>query len=694
MKNMKVRQKILLSFGIVIIMILAFSLFIIYSNLSLNGYAERMRKETQMQSLCTQLIDQFSQANAAMNIINFSFDENEYAVILKSISDCYETLGTMTAHIAEDANLKVFQEDVDNVSSRIDIWSRNMNEILVLNREMESTIRSAHGIEEILDSQSMGIFDYQMELTRDEASQEIDETARLRRVSRIEQGVDISNRLKQIGASYELMFASLDVSNAAAYKAFFDETVEILVEFHDGSALQYNIDTSEAMLEALAEYNGLINAFITSFSARTNLVNAGQGNSANALQAVNTLVSSVESSSLRNAGSTITTTSRTVLATVVIVASGLIFSVGIALYLSGIISKPLVQLSGFMNKAGSTGDITLSSEDEENIRVLTQYNDEIGQAIRGCLLFVNHVTSIASELEAVARGDLSIEIDLLSDSDVLGVSIQHTIDNLNRIFSNIYASANQVSTGSKQVADGAQLLAQGSTEQSASIEELSSSISEIAEKIKMNAQTAEQTSKLSAFIKENAENGSRQMDEMISAVDDINAASKNIGNIIKTIDDIAFQTNILALNAAVEAARAGEHGKGFAVVAQEVRNLASKSADAAKNTGDLIQDSMEKAELGSRIAGETAESLKEIVTGINESSLLVSEITAASELQSIGISQINVGIDQVAQVVSQNSATAQESAASSQEMSGQSLLMQELIAQFKLKDDRTAGYLN
>jgi methyl-accepting chemotaxis protein len=236
------------------------------------------------------------------------------------------------------------------------------------------------------------------------------------------------------------------------------------------------------------------------------------------------------------------------------------------------------------------------------------------------------------------------------------------------------------------VADGAQSLAQGSTEQAASIEELSGSIAEIANRTKANAAIAVSTSELAEVIRANAEKGSRQMDEMIGAVGRISEASISISKIIKTIDDIAFQTNILALNAAVEAARAGQHGKGFAVVAEEVRNLASKSAEAAKDTGAMIQNSMEKAEFGARIAAETAASLTEIVTGINESTQLVAEIARASEEQSLGISQINSGIDQVAQVVQQNSATAEESAAASEEMSSQSDMLQQLIAKFRLKD--------
>jgi len=377
--------------------------------------------------------------------------------------------------------------------------------------------------------------------------------------------------------------------------------------------------------------------------------------------------------------------------TVILIIVGLIvvsaaISIFLALYLARLISKPLILLSAFMKKAGASGDITLSPADVKNISSLAMVKDEIGQAIAGSASFVEHVSNIAKELETVAGGDLTHEITLLSDMDVMGKSLKQMLQNLNSMFSEIRASTSQVSTGSKQVADGALSLAQGSTEQAASIQELSSTISTIAEKTKENALTADKTASLSMTIKDSAEKGNRQMAEMITAVGEINEASKNISKIIKTIDDIAFQTNILALNAAVEAARAGQHGKGFAVVAEEVRNLASKSAEAAKDTGDMIQNSIDKAELGSHIAGETAASLLEIVTGINESSQLIAEIANASEQQTQGISQINIGIDQVAQVVQQNSATAEESAAASEEMSSQSDMLQQLITQFRLSE--------
>jgi len=368
---------------------------------------------------------------------------------------------------------------------------------------------------------------------------------------------------------------------------------------------------------------------------------------------------------------------------VIVVAT--IISIVLAFVISNQISKPLLPLTAFMTKAGTVGDLTLRPEDIAVIAKCAEAKDEIGQTIGSCATFVNHVTHIAERLGRIANGDLTTEINCLSSDDALGAGLQKMVDSMNNMFGEINTSSAQVSAGSKQIADGAQSLAQGSTEQAATVEALSASIVEIAGKTKDNAEMANKAATLANTIMENAKKGSGQMDEMTTAVREINQASQSISKVIKVIDDIAFQTNILALNAAVEAARAGQHGKGFAVVAEEVRNLAAKSAEAAKDTGGLIANSMEKAELGARIADDTAASLTEIVSGISESNQLITEIAGASEVQSEGIEMINTSIDQVAQVVQQNSATAEESAAASEEMSGQADMLQELIARFKLK---------
>jgi len=376
--------------------------------------------------------------------------------------------------------------------------------------------------------------------------------------------------------------------------------------------------------------------------------------------------------------------------TVIIGILGLIIAVLILLSIAGRISKPITELTEFFNTLASTGKIEL---DPETKVIFNQYNkrkDEIGQLYADCSDVMDSLMAISNEMETIANGDLSIDVNVLSQHDRIGMSMQKMVENLSNMFGEINVATTQVASGSKQIADGAQTLAQGSTQQASATQQLSGSIQEIAQKTKENAEMADKAAQLANTIMQSAEKGNTQMGEMMAAVKDIDQASHSIGKVIKVIDDIAFQTNILALNAAVEAARAGQHGKGFAVVAEEVRNLAAKSSEAAKDTGGLIANSIQKAELGSRIAGETASSLADIVSGIGESAVIVNEIARSSDEQSSGIEEINKGIDQVSQVVQQNAATAQESAAASQEMSSQSALLESLISQFKLKEG-TAG---
>ena len=344
------------------------------------------------------------------------------------------------------------------------------------------------------------------------------------------------------------------------------------------------------------------------------------------------------------------------------------------------IKKIIIPLRTVAKNANDLADGDVYIEVEKN------RSDEIGLLQDSFHRLTESIRRQAELIRSIADGDITVDATLSSEKDVIGLSLQKMTGNLNSMFGSINTTADQVSAGSKQLSEGAQSLAQGSTEQAASVEELLSAVTEIAEKTRTNTEMAEKAVALADTIKGNAEKGSRHMDDMMAAVNDINEASGSIGKIIKVIDDIAFQTNILALNAAVEAARAGQHGKGFAVVAEEVRSLAAKSAEAAKDTGSLIENSIEKASLGVRIAGETSKSLSEIVSGINESSQLVGDIAHLSEAQTLSIEHVNVGIDQVAQVVQQNSATAEESAAASEEMSSLSTTLQELILQFKIKD--------
>ena len=321
-------------------------------------------------------------------------------------------------------------------------------------------------------------------------------------------------------------------------------------------------------------------------------------------------------------------------------------------------------------------------------------NDEFGQIVDALLETVENVREDANVAYHIAEGDLSMDVKPRSDIDVLGKAFNKLIVDQNHILGNIKEASMQVTTGSEQVASASQSLAQGSTEQASSLEEITASISDIADRTKVNASQANDANELVHEAKEGAMRGNAQMSEMIEAMHDINHASENISKIIKVIDDIAFQTNILALNAAVEAARAGAHGKGFAVVAEEVRNLAGKSAQAANETAELIEDSISKIAKGSRLAEDTAKALETIVGNIDKIVNLISDIALASNEQATAITQIDQAIGQVSDVVQSNSATSEQCAAASEELSNQAHRLRELIAKFKLQSYNQPYYRN
>ncbi len=299
----------------------------------------------------------------------------------------------------------------------------------------------------------------------------------------------------------------------------------------------------------------------------------------------------------------------------------------------------------------------------------------------------DYISEISQVLGAMAQGNLnlSIESEYKGDFIALKDSINAIIESLNHVLGDISATSSQVAAGTRQVSDGSQDISQGAMEQSSAIEELTASVSDIAQQTRQNAIRANQANELTALAANDAAKGNEQMQLMQQAMSDISASSHSIGIIIKVIDDIAFQTNILALNAAVEAARAGVHGKGFAVVAEEVRNLAARSASAAKETAELIEGSIQKTVVGSNIADNTAAALSKIVDGIRKAGQLVNEIAGASNEQAGAIAQVDQGIEQLSTVVQTNSATAQQQAAASEQLSGQAELLKSMVHQFSLK---------
>lgn len=312
---------------------------------------------------------------------------------------------------------------------------------------------------------------------------------------------------------------------------------------------------------------------------------------------------------------------------------------------------------------------------------------KIVSGINGCLDSVTEpIKEAAAVLGEMSTGNLQIRVsgDYRGDHAAIKDALNHTLDSFDEVLGDVGVAAVQVSGGARQVSDGSQTLSEGTAQQAGAVVELTASLNQVAEQTKQNAHHASLASELSVQAQHHADMGNQHMQAMLNSMDDINASSKDISKIIKVIDEIAFQTNILALNAAVEAARAGQHGKGFAVVAEEVRNLAARSAGAAKETTAMIEGSMIKVAGGTRIARETAVALENIVSGISKSADLVREIASASNEQANAIFQINRGVQQVSEVVQMNSATAQESAAASEELTSQAEMMKEMMRKFRL----------
>lgn len=381
------------------------------------------------------------------------------------------------------------------------------------------------------------------------------------------------------------------------------------------------------------------------------------------------------------------TFSTTIIALLVIAVISVIFIIFMVTLITKSILRPIHEVEGAM-KALSRGDF-------DKAVVTYESKDELGELAQDIRNTIDKISFIIGDLSTGLTfiGDGIFTSKSEDDSAYTGAfgelaeATYRIISKLSGTLGQINEAANQVAAGADQVSSGAQELSQGATEQASSVEELSATVTEISNQIKQNADSANKASEMSIEAANAVQESNKQMSHLMNSIWDIDSKSKEIGKIIKTIEDIAFQTNILALNAAVEAARAGAAGKGFAVVADEVRNLAAKSADAAKDTTVLIEGSISAISVGVELAKTTEEELSRVVESASETTKVIQEISKATNEQANAVSQVTVGLDQISSVVQTNSATSEESAAASEELSGQAQMLKELISAFQLAEN-------
>lgn len=371
----------------------------------------------------------------------------------------------------------------------------------------------------------------------------------------------------------------------------------------------------------------------------------------------------------------------TEIAIIICIILGAALSVVSAIVILSSIMKPIRGIT----KAAET-----IAEGDLDVEVNHPVDDEIGRLSKAFHSILESTRQQVVVIEKLANGDLTQDVQKRGDKDTMSKALAQTIERLNALFADINSATEQVFSGAKQVADGATSLATGSTQQAATVQEFSATISEMQTQAESVFNMADHGREVTMQAGKHTMQSIELMQDLTQAMQAIDQSSDEISKVIKVIEDIAFQTNILALNAAVEAARAGTYGKGFAVVADEVRNLARKSSEAAKETAQLIQTSVDNVAKGNMMMEKTASSMNEVSTMAQEVAKNMDEMSGFSKQQSLSIAELSTAIGHISAVVQANSATAEQSAAASEEMSGQSEMLRAKVAQFKLKNN---GYL-
>lgn len=694
MRNVKVGMKILLGFIGVILMIAIILVLTFVTSMTRGNDLEAVMYLNQMQREANNMLDDFNLARVEIRVVFTTVNnDSEYQLALEYLDNSSSRVATLDTILEE---LETETGYTSELISALPSVNRQLEEHF---QQLDSALQQVNAN----DSSILGTID---NLNADAAGMITSLTSMLDMANTVIQSTAdtnpgavagyIDNLLKPL-QSAQLMIEDMrilnrdlilnqDTSVVPEVYGMIDDIQALLTQTRNAATTDAGRQGFDDLMGSIENYRSGIAEMVATIESSDITIESARALFLEVSSVINEGVDGLTA----EASTLIETTTATsdfvmwLMLGVALAAVAIAFLV--AFYLSKLITKPLGLMKDILVKVGTTGNLTFTDDEKNAVRKEAETKDELGESLRAFVAMMDQQVYIGDIMTQIANNDLTADVNTLSGEDTMGLALEKMVGNLNHMFAEINSVASQVATASSEVATGAQQLAQGSTEQASTVEEISASISEITEQATISVQTAGGAADESQRIRDIAQQGNEKMGRLSTAVQEMSDASHSIGNVIKVIDDIAFQTNILALNAAVEAARAGEHGKGFAVVADEVRNLAGKSAEAAKETAGLISANIEKSEEGMNISQETAETLLQIVEGVEHTTESLTQIAEQSEGAKAATQQVNLAVDQVAQVVQQNSATSEESAAASEEMSSQAQVLQQLIAEFKLKD--------
>ncbi|GHU45400.1 hypothetical protein FACS1894120_0110 [Clostridia bacterium] len=681
-KNMKVGSKIFFGFAMVIALVVILAVVVVSTTATIISTVAQVEDSQELQSHVIDASDKLYTARISVNGFLTKYDESVYAEITPAFDNINADVKTIDDFFVSHPDLASAREHLKPAETSFADYQSYVGKYNDASKTADAAAKEVTDFGVNIETTSSQMFDYyfgalQTGISGGNLAGVKATTTALTEVE------EYSLHTNSARVAVRKALETYSAENSAGALSNLQEAIDSYQSYKSKGAEAAQI---AKMLDTLKQYQAHFVDYDNASQEKVKMAEAVRGAGAEAVQhfgALDDEAAKIVGDGMVNLKGT------AAFALVAVIALSLfvvVVSLVIAKVVSNIIVTPIHRITGVLSEVGEKGVLKFTPDVMNELDVISQGKDEIASCVRSAIKVTTRFERIAQRFEQLSDGDLTFDVNVLSEHDTIGITLTKLVKDFNQMFGALQSTATEVKQGAEGISEGSQTLAQGSTEQAATVEQLSASISDIATKTQENTDRADSAAELSQAIKVNAERGNHQMGEMMEAVREINEASTNIKKVIKVIDDIAFQTNILALNAAVEAARAGEAGKGFAVVADEVRNLAAKSAAAAKETGELIENSMKKAEKGSVIAEETAKSLSDIISGIDESNTVIRMIARSSEEQNSAVSQINEAIGQVSDVVQRNSATAEESAASSQELTSQSVVLADYVAKFKLKE--------